>query len=67
MKAQSIYKLLTVKFISKNTAEIFGIKNKGLLKENYDADLVIANLNDNSEIEEKDIITKAGWSAYIGI
>ena len=58
-------KLLS-KIMSENSAEIFGIKNKGLLKENYDADLVIVNLNDNSQIEEKDIITKAGWSPYIG-
>ncbi|WP_295158056.1 dihydroorotase family protein [uncultured Brachyspira sp.] len=58
-------KLLT-NIMSKNTAQIFGIKNKGLLKENYDADLVIINLNDNSVIEEKDIITKSGWSPYIG-
>ena len=58
-------KLLT-KIMSKTTAEIFSIKDKGLLEENYDADLVIVNLNDNSEIEEKDIITKAGWSPYIG-
>lgn len=58
-------KLLT-KIMSENTSKIFGIQNKGLLKENYDADLVIADLNDNSEIEEKDIITKAGWSPYIG-
>ena len=59
------FKLLT-KIMSENAAKIFGIKNKGLLKENYDADLVIIDLNDNSEIEEKDIITKAGWSPYIG-
>lgn len=58
-------KLLT-KIMSENASKIFGIKNKGLLKENYDADLVIIDLNDNSEIEEKDIITKAGWSPYIG-
>ena len=59
------FKLLT-KIMSENAAKIFGIKNKGLLKENYDADLVIIDLNDNSEIEEKDIITKAGLSPYIG-
>ncbi|WP_028329269.1 dihydroorotase [Brachyspira alvinipulli] len=57
---------LLKKIMSENAAKIFGIKNKGLLKENYDADLVIIDLNDNSEIEEKDIITKAGWSPYIG-
>lgn len=58
-------KLLS-KIMSENSAEIFGIKNKGLLKENYDADLVIVDLNNNSEISEKDIITKAAWSPYIG-
>ncbi|OEJ14614.1 dihydroorotase [Brachyspira hampsonii] len=58
-------KLLT-KIMSEKAAEIFSMKDKGLLKENYDADLVIIDLNDHSEIEEKDIITKAGWSPYIG-
>ncbi|WP_297205344.1 dihydroorotase family protein [uncultured Brachyspira sp.] len=58
-------KLLT-KIMSENASKIFAVKNKGLLKENYDADLVIIDLNDRSEIEQKDIITKAGWSPYIG-
>ena len=58
-------KLLT-KIMSENAAKIFAIKNKGLLKEGFDADFVIADLNDESIIEEKDIITKAAWSPYIG-
>ncbi|WIH86392.1 dihydroorotase family protein [Brachyspira pilosicoli] len=58
-------KLLT-KIMSENTAKIFGIKNKGLLKEGFDADFLIADLNDESIIEDKDIITKASWSPYIG-
>lgn len=58
-------KLLT-KIMSENASKIFGIKNKGILKENYDADLVIIDMKDNSKIEEKDIITKTGWSPYIG-
>ena len=58
-------KLLT-KIMSENASKIFGIKNKGILKENYDADLVIIDMKDHSTIEEKDIITKAGWSPYIG-
>ena len=57
---------LLAKIMTENTAKIFGIKNKGLLEENYDADFVIIDLNDNSEIEEKDIITKAAWSPYLG-
>ncbi|WP_300757989.1 dihydroorotase family protein [uncultured Brachyspira sp.] len=58
-------KLLT-KIMSENASKIFAIKNKGMLKENYDADLVIVDIKDHSIIEEKDIITKAGWSPYIG-
>ncbi|WP_295295302.1 dihydroorotase family protein [uncultured Brachyspira sp.] len=58
-------KLLT-KIMSENTAKIFGIKNKGLIKEGFDADFVVIDLNDESIIEEKDIITKASWSPYVG-
>ena len=58
-------KLLT-KIMSENSAKIFGIKNKGILKEGYDGDLAIVDLNDESEIREEDIITKASWSPYIG-
>ncbi|MEI0537844.1 dihydroorotase family protein [Brachyspira pulli] len=57
---------LLTKIMTENTSKIFGINNKGLLQENYDADFVIIDLNDNSEIEEKDIITKAAWSPYLG-
>ena len=58
-------KLLT-KIMSENSAKIFGIKNKGILKECYDGDLTIIDLDDESEIIEEDIITKAAWSPYIG-
>ena len=58
-------KLLT-KIMSENAAKIFGIKNKGLIKEGFDADFVVIDLNDESIIEEKDIITKASWSPYVG-
>ena len=57
---------LLTKIMTENTSKIFGINNKDLLQENYDADFVIVDLNDNSEIEEKDIITKAAWSPYLG-
>ena len=58
-------KLLT-KIMSENSAKIFGIKNKGILKEGYDGDLAIIDLNNESEIREEDIITKAAWSPYLG-
>ena len=59
------FKLLT-KIMSENSSKIFGIKKKGILKEGYDADFVIIDLNDESEIIEKEIITKSAWSPYIG-
>ena len=59
------FKLLT-KIMSENSSKIFGINNKGILKEGYDADFVIIDLNDESEIIEKEIITKSAWSPYIG-
>lgn len=58
------FKLLT-KIMSENSSKIFGIKNKGILKEGYDADFVIIDFNDESEIIEKEIITKSAWSPYI--
>lgn len=66
VKDSTINMKLLTKIMSENTAKIFGIKNKGLLKEGFDADFVIADLNDESIIEDKDIITKASWSPYIG-
>lgn len=59
------FKLLT-KIMSENSSKIFGINNKGILKEGYDADFAIIDLNDESEIIEKEIITKSAWSPYIG-
>ena len=59
------FKLLT-KIMSENSSKIFCIKNKGILEEGYDADFVIIDLNDESEIIEREIITKSAWSPYIG-
>lgn len=59
------FKLLT-KIMSENSSKIFGINNKGILKEGYGADFVIIDLNDESEIIEKEIITKSAWSPYLG-
>ena len=52
----------------KDRAAYYMIKDaeeKGFLKEGYDGDLAIIDLNDESEIIEEDIITKAAWSPYI--
>lgn len=66
IKDSSIDLTLLTKIMSENPSKIFGIKNKGILKEGYDADFVIIDLDDESEITEEEIITKASWSPYIG-
>ncbi len=48
-------------------AEIFGIKNKGDLKEGYDADIVVVDMNLEKQVKKEDLRTKCGWSPYEGM
>jgi dihydroorotase len=56
-----------VRLTSLNPAKIFGIKNKGLLKEGYDADLVIVDMNLEKKVENKKLFTKCKWSPFNGM
>ncbi|MDP3765195.1 MAG: amidohydrolase family protein [Nanoarchaeota archaeon] len=49
-----------------NPAKIFKIKNKGILKEGYDADLVIVDLDKRQAVRNEDLLTKCKWSPYEG-
>ena len=51
---------------SKNPAKIFRIKNKGQLKEGYDADLVVIDMNLEKEVKSDELLTKTGWSPFEG-
>ena len=55
-----------IKLCCENPAKIFKIKNKGFLKEGYDADLVIADLNKRQAVRDEDLLTKCKWSPYEG-
>ena len=48
-------------------AEIFAIKNKGMLLEGYDADFVLLDLNKEWEIQGKNLFTKSKWSPFEGL
>ena len=54
------------KLCCENPAGIFKIKNKGLLKEGYDADLVIADLDKRQAVRNDDLLTKCKWSPFEG-
>ena len=54
------------KLCCENPAKIFSIKKKGLLKEGYDADLVIVDLGKRQAVRNQDLLTKCKWSPYEG-
>jgi len=52
--------------MSKNPAKIFKIANKGEIKEGFDADLVVIDLEKEYEIKNEDMISKCGWTPFNG-
>ena len=55
-----------VKFLCENPVKIFGIKNKGYIKKDFDADFTIVDLNKVIEIKNENIESKCGWSPFNG-
>ena len=63
-KRLTLEQLMTL--ICENPVKIFGIQNKGFLKENYDADITIVDLNKSIKIKNENIQSKCGWSPFHG-
>ena len=55
-----------VKLLCENPVKIFGIKNKGYIKKDYDADFTLVNLDKIIEIKNENIESKCGWSPFNG-
>ena len=55
-----------MKFICENPVKIFGIKNKGYIKKDFDADFTIVDLNRKITIDNKDMQSKCKWTPYHG-
>ena len=53
-----------IKLVCENPCDLFGIKNKGYLKENYDADLTIVDMNKEVLIKDEWIESKCGWTPF---
>ena len=53
-----------IKLMCENPCKIFGIKNKGYIKEGYDADLTIADMNKEVIIKNEMIASKCGWTPF---
>ncbi len=55
-----------VRLCCENPAKIFGIKNKGFIREGYDADVVVVDMECEQTVDEKKLHSKCGWSPYTG-
>tara|TARA_Y100000022_G_scaffold86069_1_gene74185 strand:- start:999 stop:1346 length:348 start_codon:yes stop_codon:yes gene_type:complete len=53
-------------FVCENPVKIFGIKNKGFIKEGYDADFTVVDMNKITEIKNENIESKCGWTPFDG-
>ena len=58
----SLKQLITL--MCENPCRIFGIKNKGFIKEGYDADLTIVDMNKEQIIKNEMIASKCGWTPF---
>jgi len=55
-----------VELTSINPARIYGIKNKGFIKEGFDADLTIIDMNLTKRVNNEELLTKCKWSPFHG-
>ena len=55
-----------INLVCENPVKIFGIKDKGFIKEGYDADFTIVDMNKEIEIKNENIESKCGWTPFDG-
>jgi len=53
-----------IKLVCENPCDLFGIKNKGYIKENFDADLTVIDMNKEVVIKDDWIQSKCGWTPF---
>ena len=56
-----------VKLMSENPANLYDIKNKGVLKEGYDADITVVDMDMVKEVKNEDVVSKCSWTPYAGM
>ncbi len=55
-----------VRMTSEAPASLYGVKGKGQLREGFDADLAIVDLDAETTFERSEVESKCGWSPYEG-
>ncbi len=57
---------LIVKLMCHNPATLFGIRNRGFIREGYKADLVLIRPNVENKVAKESLLYKCGWSPVEG-
>jgi len=55
-----------VQKMSHNVAQLYNIERRGFIKEGYQADLVLVDLNAAWKVDKANILYKCGWSPFEG-
>ncbi len=55
-----------VEKMSHSVARCFQIKERGFIREDYHADLVLVNMNESNTVSKENILYKCGWSPLEG-
>ncbi len=64
--SQKISLELLVDRTSHAPADIFGVKDRGYVREGYFADLVIVDANRRYKVDQSNVLYKCGWSPFEG-
>ena len=56
-----------VQLTSFNPIKRFNVKNKGLIKEGYDADFTFVDMRKTKKISNKEVQSKCGWTPFHGM
>lgn len=65
---QGVFSLpLVVRKMCHNPADLFEIEQRGYIRKGYFADLVVADLQQNTIVSKDTILYKCGWSPFEGI
>jgi dihydroorotase len=57
---------LIVEKCAHNPARLFGIRNRGFLREGWQADLVLVDLDREQVVRREDLLSRCGWSPFEG-
>ena len=56
-----------VRLMCERPAELYSLANKGFLKEGFDADIAVVDMDILHEARNDEVVSKCGWTPYAGM